>query len=1132
MASVNLTREQQLAVTSKGLVMVSASAGSGKTHTMLERIMHLIENGVGLDRMLILVYNEANASELREKIRQKLFEKVCETVGDAADMYRKQLDEIAFSTICTIHAFCRTAIRKNFEVIGVNPDFDILDENAHKVYMSKALDKTFEEFASDDVFVDMMSIFEVRRSEDNLRANIMRLYERLDVQSNVEQFIKNSRECYVSQQKFDDIIFGHAEHVMKKVEEMIDEVMPQLIIDKQDQYINKMQALKEMTPHIKSRNVDNIVFKMQEINAIKTRTKGGNVDKKAVERCKRSNLAVKKLVDKIDILYRDTALMNTIFAQNKLFADKIIDATLRFKEILDDMKTKDNVLSFGDLEHGAVKLINEGVDIGADYDYVFVDEYQDVNGAQEYVISNLVKDEAFMVGDVKQSIYGFRLSDPEIFLARQRKYEENSKMGEGVAPILFNDNFRSDNQILQFVNGIFDYAMTKDTAGVDYKREGRFNEVIDESRREGRVEVHVFQKELGEKQLTKTLYKLNEHEDLLSCITAEEQEGLYIAHEIERLMRTQRLTIKGVERPLQYGDFALLFRKRSSTANVIIDVLKKKGIPIDDGSFVKEDVPAETEFVNMLSVIDNPRQDYALAGFMLSYLGGYTESELSAIVENSREGILYDKVVKYSKLDNALAQKIRSTLDNLNKYRVKGSYMSVKNLVEEMVTDTCYDAYLASKSKALANSFDAYIRGIREDSNILSKYLREYKEGGVETKSRPEGGDKVQVSTFHSYKGLETPVVFLPNANDKPGRPLSSDLCVDAGGCISMAYFDLERRNKYVETVSNKAVHLLIQEKEYKEEMRLLYVALTRAQKIMYITGTVNLDDLNFNEEGVDFAFACEGFETEKTIFNYAFTAKAKKKLDFVPYLHSRKAQIARPEDEKPFFEMGGKRTQYDDELAREIEKVKTFEYPHDEETRLSMKYTVTQINNEGAKDITVTFPTYEDDGEDNGGVSVAEIGTAYHKVMEYIDFAIDNIEDVKSAIDQMVADGVLTREARDLVEDRKILTALMNPIIKESAGARCRHEQPFMIYVPAKEVLEGSNSTDKVLVQGVIDLLVEGKKKYIVDFKYSSLKGEEGKNKYKKQLYLYKMAYELSFGEKIDKVVLLSLKTGESFEL
>ena len=1132
MASVSLTREQQRAVTSKGLVMVSASAGSGKTHTMLERIMHLIENGVGLDRMLILVYNEANASELREKIRQKLFEKVCESVGDTADIYRKQLDEIAFSTICTIHAFCRTAIRKNFEVIGVNPDFDILDENTHKVYMSRALDKTFEEFATDDVFVDMMSIFEVRRTEDNLRANIMRLYERLDVQSNVEKFVQNARECYVSQQKFDDVIFGHAVRTMKKVEAMIDEVMPQLVIDKQDQYIKKMQVIAEMTGFVEARDVKGMVSKMAEINSIKPRTKAGNVDKKAVERCKKCNTAVKNLVGKIDVLYGNTNAMNAIFAQNKLFADKIIDATLRFKEILDEMKKKDNALSFGDLEHGAVELINEGVDIGADYDYVFVDEYQDVNGAQEYIISHLVKDEAFMVGDVKQSIYGFRLSDPEIFLARLRKYEEDSANGNGVAPILFNDNFRSDNQILQFVNGIFDYAMTKDTAGVDYKREGRFNEVLDETRREGRVEVHVFQKENTGKQYTETLYKLNEHEDMLSCIDEDEQEGLYIASEIERLMRTMRLTIKGVERPLQYGDFALLFRKRSSTANIIIDTLKKKGIPVDDGSFVKEDTPAENELINMLTVIDNPRQDYALAGYMLSYLGGYTESELYAIVQNSHDGILYDKVVKYSKLDNSLAQKIRSTLDSLNKYRVKGSYMSVKSLVEEIVADTCYDAYLVSKSKALANSFDAYIKSIREDSNTLSKYLREYKEGSVESKSRPEGGDKVQVSTFHSYKGLETPVVFLPCSDDKSGRPLSSDLCVDANGCISMAYFDLERRKKTSETVSNRAVHLLIQEKEYKEEMRLLYVALTRAQKIMYITGTVNLDDLHFDEENVDMAFAVEGFETEKNVFNYAFTAKAKRKLDFVPYLHARKDQIARREDDKPFFEMGGKRTQYDDELAREIEKVKNFEYPYDEETRLSMKYTVTQINNEGAKELAVTFPKYEDDGEDNGGVSVAEIGTAYHKVMEHIDFAIDNLADVKSAIDQMVEDGLLASDARALVEDSKILTALMNPIIKESAGAKCRHEQPFMIYVPAKEVLESSNSTDKVLVQGVIDLLVEGKKKYVVDFKYSSLNGEEGKNKYKKQLYLYKMAYELSFGEKIDKVVLLSLKTGESFEL
>ncbi|MBO5654817.1 MAG: UvrD-helicase domain-containing protein, partial [Clostridia bacterium] len=158
---VSLTDAQRRAIEAKGLVMVSASAGSGKTHTMLERIMHLIEEGVGLDKMLILVYNEANASELREKIRSKLFEKASECVGERAEAYRKQLVEIAFSTICTIHAFCRSALKKNFAAIGINPDFDILDETAHKVYMSKALDKTFEEFASngDKTFYDVSSIF-------------------------------------------------------------------------------------------------------------------------------------------------------------------------------------------------------------------------------------------------------------------------------------------------------------------------------------------------------------------------------------------------------------------------------------------------------------------------------------------------------------------------------------------------------------------------------------------------------------------------------------------------------------------------------------------------------------------------------------------------------------------------------------------------------------------------------------------------------------------------------------------------------------------------------------------------------------------------------------------------------------
>lgn len=1134
---MSLTKEQSLAVTTRGKIMVSASAGSGKTHTMLERIMHLIESGVSLRKMLILVYNEANASELREKIRQKLFEKVCEQVGETADKYRKQLDEIAFSTICTIHAFCRSAIRKNFEVLGINPDFEILDETAHSVYMKRALDQVFEEYAEkkDEVFFDMLSIFEVTRSEENLRANVIKLYERMDVQYDLDAFVKSVKSYYETPDRFDNIIFGSATDTMKKVVAVINEILPTLVATEQQVFVDRMQDIESLLSLFETKNAKAIIERKDEVwNGKQLRPKNKTAEKTSIARAKSCNDTAKALVDQIVALYTDIELKNKAFEQNKAFGEKLLEVTLRFKFVLEEMKEKDSVLSFGDLEHGAVKLIDNGVDISEDYDFVFVDEYQDVNGAQEYVISHLVKDEAFMVGDVKQSIYGFRLSDPEIFLARQKKYTEDSEKGEGVAPIYFNDNFRSDNQVLQFVNGVFSYAMTEGTAGVNYKDDASFNQVTDPERNEGRVEVHVFQGKSGSPVQASELYHLCDHQNPESTESATEQEGKYIADEIKRLMARTHLTIKGVNRPLQYGDFALLFRKRNTASATIVKQLKSAGIPVDDGTFTKEDVPAETELVNMLLVIDNPRQDYALAGFMLSYLGGYTEDELYDIATSSREGELYDKVLARSEKDDRLGEKLKATLATLNHYRVKASYQSVRGLVDELVGDTAYDAYLYSKSQAMGNSFDSYLKTIKEDGSSLSKYLREYKSDSREMRGRPEGGDKVHISTFHSYKGLETPVVFLPDGSNARKMAGSKDLNVDASGCIAMSYFDLDKRSKNADTTSNHALQILVQEKEYKEEMRLLYVALTRAQKYMYITGTSTAKNDVFNEDGLTASFSVEPFEREKTIFNYIFTAKRRGTLDFVTCLHGDGGYTPINEKEKPFFAMGGKKTAFDEELEKEIEKARGYVYPHQEETTLAMKYTVTALNADSVKDLGVSFPVYDESDSDrrNDGVEITAIGTAYHRVMELIDFSLDDLSAVTKAIDQMVADGLLREEQRALVKDNEIFKALMNPVIKSAAGEKCYHEQPFMMYVPARDVIDGSESDDKVLVQGVIDLLVRGKENVIIDFKYSAFRTDESKEKYKKQLYLYKMAYERAFREKIDKVVLLSLKTGESFQL
>ena len=1229
---VKLTPEQELAISSKGLVMVSASAGSGKTHTMLERIIHLIDEGVSLERMLIIVYNEANASELREKIRTKLFEAICDCndkkeelsmklslvntdskakseeikkmeqemdkCSSRIDKYREQLDNIAFSTICTIHAFCRSAMKKHFEVIGVNPDFDILDETSHNVYINKALDKTIDELSvdGDATFREMLYIFESKRTEESIRENIVELYEKIDVQADPQRFLQAIKENLSSREVYDDIVWGKAMDKMKKIEARIYEIYP--VVSEYSPSTYKMtfktrfEDIIDVVPYFESRDAKNISEKFAEISASTPRI-AKECPTEIADIARKCNKYAKDLMEEISILYADDEYCNKVFEQNKKYAEKLIEITLRFKENLEAMKAEDNVKSFGDLEHGAVSLINSvndlgerAVDIGEDYDYVFVDEYQDVNGAQEYVIKHLVKDQAFMVGDVKQSIYGFRLCDPENFLSRQRDYAERSKDDKGVvAPIFFKDNFRSDNAVLRFVNDIFDYAMTAETAGVDYSKEGRFNEVTEAERNEGCVEVHIFEsKNNDEKVNAEGLYKPIDHQNPQKYKTAIEREGEFIANKIMELkansMHEYTIDKKKGKRQLDWSDFAILFRGRNSTSSKIIEVLKQKGIPVDEGSFAKEDDPAEREFINMLSVIDNPRQDYALAGYLLSYLGGYTENEVNTIVLTAADIVeqgnalkenenaqpqqrldLYDKVIMYANgREDDLADKIKKTLERLNYYRIVGSYMSVRSLVDRIIGDTGYDAYLYSKNEAMGNGFGAYLKSINEDSITLSKYLREYKEGGRETKGKSEGGNRVQVSTMHSYKGLEKPVVFLPcaqlsskatkdktikksNKNESASFP---DLLIDTSGVIGMTYFDIDGRVKDKNTVSNKVTQILACEKEYREEMRLLYVALTRAQKNMYITGTFGANKNNLNYENLKRAHSCEAFEKEECLLDYIVTAMTRGQLtDKDVHLHYASIEASDTKKIEPFYLTTGSKSTFEKELKAEIIKAQEFVYPHSEATKRSMKYTVTQINAEGVERLEATLPIYEDDGDDNilpadavseseddRKVSATTKGTIYHKVMEYIDFSLNTLEDVKSAIDKMVNDGILTAEHREVVSDEEILKVLENPVIKQASKARCYHELPFMMYVPAKDVLEDSDVDDKVLVQGVIDLLIDGKEKIIVDFKYASLYTEDARERYKKQLKLYKMAYKVAFGEEIEKIILLSLKNGKSFEL
>lgn len=1104
-----LTDEQRRAVLEKGKILVSAAAGSGKTSTMIKRIVLMMAKGMPLRRMLILVYNEAAAEELKKKLHYKLFTEAARSGGALRDLFRRELDELSFAHISTIHSFCYSLIRENFDKLGLSPDFEVLDEQTHKAYMNSALDEVLNRYTEqgNDVFDDITEIFLRSRKEDNLKACILKLYDLMDIQPNRQVFLDLIQECYskFKGSRFEkEIVRIFKTHFNAALESLV-EVKPYIENTSLQSYINAVPIYIELSKRIIDQDS---VEEMGELASsflapeLERRGKKLTEYEKAISDDVKADFDyLKGEISSLSDLYHSLSRYEIYHAQNALYINKIIELTSEFAKELEKLKREHNAMSFEDLMHCTVRLLEEYPDIAASYDAVFVDEYQDINPTQEFIVSHLVKGECFMVGDVKQSIYGFRLADPTIFLSRQTRYLE----GEGVA-IDFNRNFRSKQRILSFVNGVFDAVMVKGLADVDYKNTASF--VIDKEREKGEsvdeVQLHIFASTGDKKRSVMGLYDITAPDDSAK-LTAAQNEGMFIANEIRRMVG--HAVVEGENgRTMRYDDIAILFRNRSKEAQQILQVLANEGIPLSTNTFRAEAGGVENELISMLQVIDNPRQDIPLAGYLLSFFGGYSEEELATIA--ARQGKdLYDKLLGARK-DGVLADKIAATLSTLEKYRIKASFKSVSELINGIVSDHMYDAYLMRKSEANLYTLRNFAASTSAKDLSLGAFLEAYAEFSSDSSSA-SGGNRVQVSTFHGFKGLEIPVVFVSDlAHGFNNEGLRSDLLTESRGFVGMKFYDMDKKFRYT-TLSHTALGMLIKEDRYKDEMRLLYVALTRAKQRMYITASVSANKL------ASFGTATDAFSATNDL---AYIEKAIHIGDCVIDVVKHQDPLCREIVDKRIYQSAS-------DLIDAVIKRRTFEYPYKRSTGLAMKFSVSQLDSVDEQTVRV----YDES---------ADAGTAYHKVMQNIDYSATTIEAVRGEIDRLVEEKRLTEEERALVDEENILRCMLSPVMQEArratATGRCMREYPFMMYVPARRLSDSDefNTDDRVLCQGVVDLFIDGEKKIVVDFKNSALRDENTLKKYKKQLDLYKIAIESAFSVKLDDVLLYSFKTGKAISV
>ena len=1121
--------EQVDAIQADGEVIVSASAGSGKTTTLIHRIIAEIARGTSIKKILVLAYNNAAGEELRDRLANELYKQLL--LGDEKEsLFRQAIEDLPFANIGTTHSFCSQIIRQNFETLDISPSFEILSDDTADILINAALDAVFEQYLAeqDEVFLEFGDIFSFSRSDSELREIVTRLYSIIDIRPDRDLFFKTVKESYskdVYNCAFAEIIkqfYLDSLYVIKKQITYWQGIISMYHLENSyENYLRVFQNILLYISNCEASNLKNIITDMDVkkvgLNLGSTK-KGANIDTSYVEDLKKVIAEFRTVFgDFKPVITANMAIYEEGHKQGKIYIDKLLEIVERFEYEYKALKNQKNVLTYNDLEHKMIELLNiKGEEIKKDYDVICVDEYQDVNPTQEYIYSHLTNGITFFVGDVKQSIYEFRLADPNIFLAREREYAKNGKAFQ------FHKNYRSNDEILYFVNSVFSSIMTKETADIDYAEGHDFITTAKEFGKD--VQIHFFVEPSEGNPSEKTdVYSIENHQQKDKYESADEMEARFIANTIYSLIGTprplteeQKKNEKEINYNYRFEHFAILFRKRSAAVK-IIKALRSFNIPLDIGSFNDAESKPETELIAMLSVIDNPRQDVALVSYLQSILGGYNKNELLEIEkyrENKYTTNYYDAMLAMSKEKGPLAEKVNKTIKTIEEFRLRASFKTVAELLRDIISEFAYDAYLMQKGDSDIAEIEAYITAIEsiEENSSLAKFMSVYgKRKNSEDKGGTFGGNRVRLSTYHSFKGLEVPVVFLP-ALEKDNYYKDLPKVTSFGnGLLAIDYYDSENKKIY-KSLERIAVEWLIKRAAEKSEMRLFYVALTRAKEKMYL-----LSATKKVEELAKFGSA-RSYDWRKTMIQYIEDAKFNGSLNLIEdknfFIHTELIEKDSQKIAKLVVPLK------DDSVEKIIRESEKYAYPFEEATELSSSYSVSALNTALDSEESNMPSIYE---------HATKAGTLNHKVMEYIDFNATTKEDIEKEIDNLVAQGHIEESDKSLINVDNLVKVMNSTAIREAANGKEKREVKFTMYVPANEVKDGVTSEDKVLVQGVIDLLFESNgETTLIDYKLTRKAGEVLKNTYKKQLYLYKKAFESAFKKKIDHLGILSLITGE----
>ena len=1124
-----------------GNIAVSASAGCGKTTTMIRRIEDIItKEKISVSKLLVVTFTKAAASEMKQRLKDVLVK-----FPEGSFEY-SQAESLDVCDISTIHSFCSKVCTEFFNVADIPPDYTILEENDCAVYKNKIFGDTLKDYYDykDADISELSRIFSFDRTDKGLLQVIGRLYDIIINLPQPEKYLTETAvSCCVENPDLNTAIQFFKEDIADAAEEYIHQLSRQIslcskyFVDTNNELLeNIIIALASIDKRKDIKQIlsvlDNLLLVLDKRIGSKRNIENGSAAFCVHEKTKNLKTDIKKKFT----AYKETLLVAVsdfsavMITGIKKHISKLCEITLKAYKNYKNFKKENAFMDFNDLEYYTLKVLhNDGSRkiLQNRYCYIFVDEFQDTNRIQDEIISLMENNgNIFIVGDFKQSIYRFRGAENEIF---KEKTEENR-----FTSLSLDTNFRSEKGILDFINCVFSLVMKESFSLVNYSVNGMLKGGCDCTLSDGRpaVIVSAIKKGEREKEEFKGIYSVKEHGE--NCgnedVKRAADEGAYIAEQIKKLIENktklildqnekQKRLASGKDEYITYDDITVLVRAKQTFTKQICLELIKAGIPVSaEFSYSINDYPEITAIISYLKLIDNFMQDIPLLASLSGPFGNFTEEEIAFVRLANKGGGLCEAVIKYANEQNdCLAAKLKNFIAKTERYLLLSKSMPCPRVIMKIIKDADYEGYLSCFQSDGAQRVNAFLNIIYKKpySQNITQLLDYLENAADDIKLGTKNGlqlNRVHICTIHASKGLEYPVVFIAGCGEKFTFTESRQKIITHNRLgVAMDYYDNSNRTKYSSYIKKALSKKQIYE-QVKEEINTLYVAMTRAKYRLYICGTADTEKYIplFHIYGIknascyfDFILNVamqDGKNAAITdIFIYSdFNFKCKYEFNII----NSKSEVA--------VSFCDKQSELDIILP-------VTDYKYSESTTQPLKNSVTGITKEQAEEIAIP----------SGGSAVlfenaADTGTAYHKVLSLIDFDIKK-EETEVFIQKLVKEKIIKKEQAEQIDCNLIYKVLSMPCLRDFKGEIYR-ELPFIIRINANEA--GGKTDDKILVQGVIDLLiVSGNECKIIDYKFSSANAEYLKQKYGGQLELYKIAVQKVLGYNVVQKTLINIK-------